>query len=68
MKTLVEKTNDIIRTKGLEYSPELFDKIFQELRNDSKNIEEEKTRQSTFNTSEFEVSRMTAYGMNKRPY
>jgi hypothetical protein len=68
MRTLVEKTNDLIKERNLQYSPELFDKLFQEIKTNPKNIEEETTRQSFFNNKEFEVSRMTAYGMNKRPY
>jgi hypothetical protein len=72
MKTLVQKTNDLINERNLSYSPELFKQLFEEVRNNPKNIEEEEDRVSKLNTgkkcNKLGFIEMSAYGMNKRPY
>jgi hypothetical protein len=69
MKTFVQKTNEIIKERGLSYSPELFAEILKELQSNENNIKEESERQSKMiGDKNFKANRMTAYGMNKRPY
>jgi hypothetical protein len=70
MTTLVAKTNETIKQRGLQYSPELFSKIFTELKSTPSVWEQEIKRQDKmFQVKEtFKPSRFTAYGLNKRPY
>ena len=72
MKTLVQKTNDLIKQRNLSYSPELFKQLFEEMKNNPKNIEEEENRVSKLNVgkkcNKLGFIKISAYGMNKRPY
>ena len=49
MKTFVQKANDLIKENNLTYSPELFNSILQQVKNNTKNIIEEELRLSTLN-------------------
>lgn len=51
MKTFVQKTYDEIANRGLSYSPSLFDEIYNEIKSNPKNIEEELLRTQSFNTT-----------------
>ena len=72
MRTLVQKTNDLIKERNLSYSTELFNQLFEEVKNNAQNIEDEKNRVSELNTNKdrnkLDFIKMSAYGMNKRPY
>lgn len=72
MRTLVQKTNDLIKERNLSYSTELFNQLFEEVKNNTSNIEEEKNRVSDLNTNKdrnkLDFIKMSSYGMNKRPY
>jgi hypothetical protein len=72
MKTFLQKTNELINERNLIYNPELFKQLFEEVKNNPKNIEEEKIRVSNLNTgtkcNKLGFIEMSAYGMNKRPY
>jgi DICT domain-containing protein len=71
MKTFVTKAYDLINERGLKYSPELFSKILKEVKENENNIIEEEKRRSIINSMKnknFIADRMTAYGLNKRPY
>jgi hypothetical protein len=72
MTTLVQKTNNLIKERNLSYSPELFNQLFEELKNNTQNLEEENIRVSKLNTNKdrkkLDFIKMSAYGMNKRPY
>lgn len=69
IKTYVEKAYEIIKERNLSYSPELFSSILKEVKSNEKNQREEKERVSQMNTIDNGYrSRMTAYGMNTRPY
>jgi hypothetical protein len=72
MKNLVQKTNNLIKERNLSYSPELFNQLFEELKNNTQNLEEENIRVSKLNTNKdrkkLDFIKMSAYGMNKRPY
>ena len=49
MKTFVQKANDLIKENNLTYSPQLFNSILQQVKNNPKNIIEEELRLSTLN-------------------
>ena len=69
MTTLVQKTNNLIKERNLSYSTELFNHLFEEVKNNIQNAEEENIRVSKLNTNKYSnISGFTAYGMNKRPY
>ena len=69
MTTLVQKTNDLMKERNLSYSLELFNNLFEEVKNNIQNVEEENIRVSKLNTNKYSnISSFTAYGMNKRPY
>lgn len=72
MRTLVQKTNDLIKERNLSYSTELFNQLFEEVKNNTLNTQEEKIRVSELNTNKdrnkLDFIKMSAYGMNKRPY
>jgi len=72
MRTLVQKTNDLIKERNLSYSTELFNQLFEEVKNNALNTQEEKIRVSELNTNKdrnkLDFIKMSAYGMNKRPY
>ena len=70
MKTLVTKTNETIKQRGLQYSPKLFNLIYTELKSTPSIWEQELERQNKMLQvkESNSPSRFTAYGMNKRPY
>lgn len=69
IKTYVEKAYEIIKERNLSYSPELFSAIIKEVKSNENNQQEEKVRVSQMNRIDNGYrSRMTAYGMNPRPY
>tara|TARA_R110000850_G_scaffold103128_1_gene212872 strand:- start:267 stop:479 length:213 start_codon:yes stop_codon:yes gene_type:complete len=70
MQTLVAKTNEAIKERGLEYSPKLFNSIYNELKSTPAIWKQELERQhKMLQVKENHTpSRYTAYGMNKRPY
>jgi len=70
MKTLVTKTNETIKQRGLQYSPKLFNLIYTELKSTPSIWKQELERQNKMLQvkESYEPSRFTAYGMNKRPY
>ena len=69
MKTFVQKANEIIKERNLDYSPELFNEILKEVQLNDKNSKQEQERQlKMIGDKNFKPNRMTAYGMNKRPY
>ena len=49
MKTLTQKTNDFLKANNLPYSLEIFNTIYNKLKNEPINILEEKTRVSKLN-------------------
>ncbi len=71
MKTFVNKAYDLINERGLKYSPELFSEILKEVKSNEINILEEVKRKEVINSIKnkyFVANRMTAYGLNERPY
>ena len=50
MKTLVTITNELIEQRGLEYSPELFQNILNEVKSTPKYVEHNKKRNEWLNS------------------
>ncbi len=50
MKTLVTITNELIEQRGLEYSPELFENILNEVKSTPKYVEHNKKRNEWLNS------------------